>query len=251
MGARAYAILLLLLTASAGCANLTDQQDPIGELSDQVQQLEAQLAEAQNTLEALSSTQQASTDDLAQRISGVNTQLEALPQAMSALCAQRAAAASKCADTPPAPRVVMGGDKMVVGELERVWIEPPGAIVIARVDTGAHSSSVHAENLVEFERDGDDWVRFELILDNETATLERQVVRYVRVYQQADKTGTRRPVVSIRLRLGDVQNTFEFTLADRSHLEYQMLLGRNFLADMALVDVGKKFVQPEYRPPEG
>ena len=135
----------------------------------------------------------------------------------------------------------MSGDKMVVGELERVWIDPPGAFLIARIDTGAHSSSVHAENLVELERDGDDWVRFDLILNDEITTLERQVERYVRVYQQADRQGTRRPVVSIRLKLGDVQDTFEFTLADRSHLEYQMILGRNFLADMALIDVGKQF----------
>ena len=251
MGAHPYAILFLLLTASAGCASLAEQQDSIGELTGQVQQLESQLAQTQSIVEALSSTQQANTHDLAQRISGVNAQLETLPQATSELCAQRAAAATKCEDTPPARQVVMRGDKMVLGELERVWIEPPGANLIARVDTGAHSSSVHAENLVEFERDGDDWVRFDLVLDDEITTLERQVERYVRVYQQADKSGTRRPVVSMRLRLGDVQNSFDFTLADRSHLEYQMLLGRNFLADMALVDVGKQFVQPEYRPPQG
>jgi hypothetical protein len=136
---------------------------------------------------------------------------------------------------------------MVVGELERVWIEPPGVTLIARVDTGARSSSLHAENLVELERDGDDWVRFDLILDDEITTLERPVARYVRVYQQADPEGTRRPVIAMRLRLGDVQDTFEFTLADRSHLDFQMLLGRNFLSDMALVDVGKQFVQPQFK----
>ncbi len=138
---------------------------------------------------------------------------------------------------------------MVVGEMERVWLEPPGTTLIARVDTGAHSSSLHAENLVEFERDGEDWVRFDLILDDEIKTLERRVVRYVRVYQQADPEGTRRPVVTMRLRIGDVHDSFEFTLADRSHLDFQLLLGRNFLTDMALVDVGKQFVQTPYQPP--
>jgi hypothetical protein len=138
---------------------------------------------------------------------------------------------------------------MVVGEMERVWLEPPGTTLIARVDTGAHSSSLHAENLVEFERDGEDWVRFDLILDDEIKTLERRVERYVRVYQQADPEGTRRPVVTMRLRIGDVHDSFEFTLADRSHLDFQLLLGRNFLTDMALVDVGKQFVQTPYQPP--
>lgn len=250
MGAQRYGILLLLLAGSVGCANLKPQPDPIAELSGQVRELEAQLAQTRHTMQTLASTQQESQADLAERITGVNTQLDDLPAAMSALCAARAEVTTKC-EGEAQPAVVMSDDKMVVGELERVWIDPPGANLIARIDTGAQSSSVHAENLVEFERDGDDWVRFELTLNDTVTTLERQVVRYVRVYQQADRQGSRRPVVSIRLRLGDVQNSFEFTLADRAHLEYQMILGRNFLADMAMVDVGKKFVQPDYQPPQG
>ena len=45
------------------------------------------------------------------------------------------------------------------------------------------------------------------------------------------------------MALGDVEDVFEFTLADRSHLDYEMLLGRNFLTDVALVDVSRKFIQ--------
>jgi len=57
-------------------------------------------------------------------------------------------------------------------------------------------------------------------------------------------------VVELRLYLGNVKDTFEFTLADRSHLEQGMILGRNFLTDIALVDVSRKFVQPRYKPPQ-
>ncbi len=66
--------------------------------------------------------------------------------------------------------------------------------------------------------------------------------------QQADPKGTRRPVVNMRVRMGDVEDSFDFTLADRAHLNYQIILGRNFLADVALVDVGQRFVQPAYKP---
>ena len=142
----------------------------------------------------------------------------------------------------------VAADKMVVGELERVWIDPPGASLIARMDTGASSSSLHAAKLVEFERDGDDWVRFEIAFDGQTTTVERPVERYVRVYQQADVEGTRRPVVRLRVALGDIQDTFDFTLANRAHLDQEVLLGRNFLKDVALVDVGRQFVQPARRP---
>jgi hypothetical protein len=48
--------------------------------------------------------------------------------------------------------------------------------------------------------------------------------------------------------LGDIQGKFEFTLADREHLDQEALLGRNFLTDVAVVDVGRSFVQKAYSP---
>ena len=120
------------------------------------------------------------------------------------------------------------------------------------METGANSSSLHAENLVPFERDGEDWVRFDMIVnEEETITVEERIIRHVRVVQQADPEGSRRPVVGLRVRIGEIQDTFEFTLADRSHLENEFILGRNFLADVTLVDVGRQFIQPRYSPPKG
>ena len=55
-------------------------------------------------------------------------------------------------------------------------------------------------------------------------------------------------MVRLRVALGDIQDTFDFTLANRAHLDQEMLLGRNFLKDVALVDVGRQFVQPARRP---
>lgn len=159
----------------------------------------------------------------------------------------------KC-QTPIVPKqncsnqtVLMKEDRMVVGELERVRIEPPGFTASARIDTGAQSSSIHAENVTPFERDGEDWVRFDLIDKDTNVSIELPVERYVRVIQQSDKEGTRRPVVRMRIMLGNVKDSFDFTLADRSHLEQNMILGRNFLTDIAIVDVGRQYVQ---KPPQ-
>ena len=174
--------------------------------------------------------------------------MDELPAELARLCSTTAAVETQCEKRDPVQPVVMAADKMLLGELERVWIEPPGATLTARIDTGASSSSLHAEELIGFERDGDDWVRYNILVNNAALPVEAQVARYVRVYQQADADGSRRPVVNLRIRLGDVQDTFEFTLADRSHLDYQIILGRNFLTDMALIDVGKKFIQPQYQP---
>ncbi|WP_228012673.1 RimK/LysX family protein, partial [Vibrio sp. OPT18] len=35
----------------------------------------------------------------------------------------------------------------------------------------------------------------------------------------------------------------EFTLADRTHLSFPLLLGRSFFRDVAVVDVSQKYVQ--------
>ncbi|MEQ8689482.1 MAG: RimK/LysX family protein, partial [Pseudomonadales bacterium] len=104
-----------------------------------------------------------------------------------------------------------------------------------------------AENVTPFERDGEDWVRFDLIDKDTNVSIELPVERYVRVIQQSDKEGTRRPVVRMRIMLGNVKDSFDFTLADRSHLEQNMILGRNFLTDIAIVDVGRQYVQ---KPPQ-
>ena len=123
--------------------------------------------------------------------------------------------------------MVVSADKMLVGELEHIYVDPPGVNVVARIDTGATSSSLHAENVVPFERDGEDWVRFDMMIsESDSVSMERRIIRHVRVVQQADPGGSRRPVVAMRVRLGEIQDTFEFTLADRSHLENEMILGR-------------------------
>jgi hypothetical protein len=233
-----------------GCAAIPGQQEDssMALLASKVQTLEYQLLATQVAISELTGKQVTTQQTLGQQITSLNDKVEHIPEALTAICELPTTSAESGERGGSVQTVVMSGGKMVVGEMERVWIDPPGASLIARIDTGAQSSSLHAENMVEFERDGDDWVRFDLRLNEELTTLERAVARYVRVYQQADPEGTLRPVVSIRLRLGDVKDSFEFTLADRTHLDSQMLLGRNFLSDMALVDVGKQFVQPLFKP---
>jgi outer membrane murein-binding lipoprotein Lpp len=242
------AVILLSLTAS-GCVSPEQHQATADLLSHQVQTLETQLQTAQASLQQLSQTQASSSDETSQQLTLLREEVAALPQELSDLCpAPVHTVTNVCNEKPAIQKVVMQDDKMLLGELERVWVDPPGTNLVARMDTGAASSSLHAEDLVKFERDGDDWVRFNVITDDGVTTLERKVEKYVRVYQQADAEGTRRPVINLRIRLGDIQDTFEFTLADRGHLEHQFLLGRNFLTDIALVDVSKQFVQPRYVP---
>ena len=241
--------LLGLLLATSACSMLERQNEQIGDLDQQVDALETELNDLQKSVgelhEADTASQEAS-DDMAELLRAVAADVQQLPGALSDMCGPKAPTAPVCEQRTRT--VVVNDGKMVVGELEHVWLDPPGITAIARVDTGATSSSLHAFDIVEFERDGEDWVRFDIGLEDDPTILERKVQRRVRVYQQADPDGTRRPVVRLRVRLGDVQDTFEFTLADRAHLDHQLLLGRNFLTDIAVVDVARQFVQPRHEP---
>jgi hypothetical protein len=49
------------------------------------------------------------------------------------------------------------------------------------------------------------------------------------------------------IQIGDLKEKTEFTLADRTHLTYPLLLGRSFFKDVAVVDVSRKFVQPKHK----
>ena len=233
----------------AACTNLPQTQDvSLADLQRDLLELRASVTATDEKLAALRDTGSAERSALDSRFQSIDTRLQRLPRRMEALCAQREATATAQCDTAPAQVIVKSDDKMVVGELETLWVDPPGVHITARIDTGASSSSLHAANLVEFERDGDEWVRFDWQLKERNLTIERPIERWVKVVQQADPGGTRRPVVSLRLRIGDLADTFEFSLADRAHLEYQAILGRNFLTDVALVDVGRQFVQTRYEP---
>lgn len=243
-------LLLAGIFLLGGCqqAELNATRTALGSMETQLVQLSDQLDRSEQALTALQTSENVHNDELNAQLTELIRQLHVLPDTLELSCPAPVPADTQCEEVT---RVVVSADKMLVGELEHVYIDPPGVHVIARIDTGATSSSLHAENLVPFERDGDDWVRFDMMVgEKDSVPVERRIIRHVRVVQQADPEGSRRPVVAMRARLGDIQDTFEFTLADRSHLENELILGRNFLADVTLVDVGKQFIQPRFSPPE-
>jgi predicted small lipoprotein YifL len=142
------------------------------------------------------------------------------------------------------------GDKQVVGSVERVYLSPPGAELSARIDTGATTSSLDAQEIEFFERNGDPWVRFTVVNpeDESRIVLERKVVRNVRIIQAVVDEAERRPVVELGVTVGKTTQTAQFTLSDRRHLEHPVLIGRNVLMDIMVVDVSQSFIAPPRLP---
>ncbi|HEX7047512.1 MAG TPA: RimK/LysX family protein [Gammaproteobacteria bacterium] len=141
--------------------------------------------------------------------------------------------------------------KIVLGRNEWAWVELLGRNLKARIDTGALSASLNAVELQPFERDGDDWIRFR-VPDEEHPDggeiYETPLLHHVLIRQASADELERRPVVKLRVRVGDLIDDIEFSLTNRENMTYPMLLGRDFLRDVAVVDVARKFTQEKYKP---
>ncbi len=128
--------------------------------------------------------------------------------------------------------------KILIGSVESVRIIPGNKVVLARVDTGAKTTSLHAINMQVFERDGREYVRFSLNDHKDALKIERPIWKWVRIKRHGKKS-QRRPVIKLRLVLGNNDQLVAVTLTDRSQFKHPVLIGRNFLRDIYIVDVAK------------
>lgn len=141
--------------------------------------------------------------------------------------------------TPIEPQVSEFDERTdrIVGYVEHIRVVPEDILLNSRMDTGATTSSINAQNISEFERDGSRWVRFEIEdeANEETIVVERAVARTVRIRQHSGEADERFVVV-LEILLGNRHLKGEFTLADRDQFNYKGLLGRNLLGEGYLVD---------------
>lgn len=126
-----------------------------------------------------------------------------------------------------------------LGYRERVTLILDSALSLdAKLDTGAEGSSLHAEGLQRFTRDGRDWVRFRL--PGEPRRVERPVLREVRVRRSGE--GELRPKIAATLCIAGRQLDAELSLTDRSGFDGSLLLGRDVLAQLGPVDAGREYL---------
>ncbi len=132
--------------------------------------------------------------------------------------------------------------KQIFGWVEKVCLSPEKMIIKAKLDSGANTASLNAIDLEAFERDGEEWVRFKVV-DPEAGKkvlFERRVVRHVKIKEHGGGY-QRRPVVVVKVCLGRTCRDAEMSLVNRTHFNYQILLGRRMLAGLALLDMSRTF----------
>lgn len=105
--------------------------------------------------------------------------------------------------------------------------------VRAKVDTGAETSSLHAEKLSVIERDGMMVAKFVF----RKRRCEAHVLE-LRPIKSSNGSSALRPIVTLKVRIAGEEFETQFSLADRSEMRFPVLLGREALAGRFLVDAG-------------
>ncbi|MBI9107791.1 MAG: ATP-dependent zinc protease [Spirochaetales bacterium] len=133
----------------------------------------------------------------------------------------------------------------VIGWREWVGLPDLGIPKIkVKVDTGARSSSLHASNLRNFKKDGEQWVRFHIHPTQRKKDLvieaESRIIEYRSVRSSSGKA-TVRPVIITNVEILGLTWPVEITLASRDEMGFRMLLGREAVRNRFFVDAGKSY----------
>ncbi len=129
-----------------------------------------------------------------------------------------------------------GAKKITIGEVEDVVLLKWGVKFLARIDTGATSTSLDARKL----KIKDDFAEFKM-RNGKKVKLQVLEYRYIRTSVGREL----RPVVLLDLCLGSLHLLTQVTLTDRSHLKYALLIGRRVLKGNFVVDVSqRKTIRP-------
>jgi hypothetical protein len=244
-------ILLALMFGLSGCSALdrlsssppttnADLQTETQRLQDMIEEQNSRLSQQQADL----------TNQLDSDRKTILAEIEKLEQALKALqgtAPPPVVITEKNCPAPPRGQTTDG--KLILGSAEWVWLDAADQAFNTRIDTGADTSSISADEITIFERNSKKWVSFYISHHDigERIQIKAPLVRRIRVRQASTKKFDRRPVVMLSVRVGGQNEKAEFSLTDRSNMKFPMLLGRTFLKDIAVVDVGRKYIQPKPR----
>jgi hypothetical protein len=109
----------------------------------------------------------------------------------------------------------------------------------ARIDTGATSSTIHAEEITILDSTDIKRVQFFLRDDKNLkhGPFQAKLLDLVKV-KSSNSSVSRRPVVELKILIHGYQQNARFTLYDRSKMSYRVLVGRD------LLHAGNFLVQP-------
>ena len=155
------------------------------------------------------------------------------------------AAENQDANEAAVAKPVSGDPVQIFGWREYIFIKGIAKKLQAKLDTGALTSSIHAEDKELFERDGKKWVRF-IVTDPRQkkptrSRVEAPLVRIARIKEPGDES-VAREVVRLSFTIGDRKVSGEFTLNNRSNMLAPVLIGRTMMKNLGWVDPGRTYL---------
>ena len=130
--------------------------------------------------------------------------------------------------------------KLKIGTLELCDLPDLGIEKMhVRVDTGAATSSLHVDNIEDFSKGKNQFVRFDLhpdIHNVDTIVRTTAPVEDKTTVKSSSADTEKRVVITTLIRMAGREWPIKVNLTDRSEMTYMMLLGREAMEGRVLVD---------------
>ncbi|KGP62988.1 hypothetical protein EP47_02745 [Legionella norrlandica] len=135
--------------------------------------------------------------------------------------------------------LMANNEAQIYGYVEKATLIDQNLTLSAKLDTGAKSSSLHAVNITEIEKNGIPYLRFTVPTKNGNYIFEGEYIGKVKIKIRAGEasagllstTPIKRPVVLINIKLGDKVRAIQVNLTNRKRFLYPLLLGRDAIID--------------------
>ncbi|ASJ96558.1 hypothetical protein CFF01_08130 [Shewanella marisflavi] len=138
--------------------------------------------------------------------------------------------------------------KAVIGQTAKMTVNEAGLVYQARIDTGAGNTSLHAYDL---EIQGGSAKKMKdnvgkliwFTTENAAGERKRLSAKIVKTSTVSNSQGTEtRYMVEMHIGFGGDIRKVKVNLRDRGHMDYKLLIGRNWLKGKYVVDVAEKRV---------
>ena len=141
-------------------------------------------------------------------------------------------------------------DKVILGFIEKVTLVDNDLVLSAKLDTGAKSASLNAIKITKIEKNNKPYLKFIVPSKTGDVTFACEYVGTVNIKIRAGenaisplvKASIDRPVVLMRIKLGNQERVVRVNLTNRKRFIYPLLLGREaIIAFGGVIDPSLKY----------
>lgn len=145
--------------------------------------------------------------------------------------------------------VMAADEKIIYGYVEKATLVDKNISLSAKLDTGAKSASLSAIHIHELVEDGKYYITFIVPTKTDNVAFKAEYLGKVKIKARAGEKNQpiiepiKRPVVRMRIQLGEKIETIRVNLTNRKRFNYPLLLGRDAIkAFKGIIDPSAAFL---------